>query len=414
MRFAIAVHGTRGDIEPCVAVGLELQRRGHEVRLAVPPNLMGFVESAGLPTPIPYGPDSGEQVKSAVFAQWYSQRNPVRALREAREYATEGWAQMGLVLLGLADGADLILTGTTYQEVAANVAEASRTPLAALHYFPMRANTRALGTNVPLAAVRPGFTAAEWALWRVLKPTEDEQRLALRLPPATVRGAERIVRAGTLEIQAYDEVFFPGIAAEWGGARPVVGSLRLDDRTTADERVAAWIEEADPPVFVGFGSMSLPNPVRSINAIIEACVRLGQRVLVCSDAWEPGSDTGRPGTALVVPAVGPASVFPRCRAVVHHGGAGTTAAGVLAGVPTLVLWVGADQPLWGRAVSRQGLGRSHRLSSVTPERLDLLLADVLDPRRAKQIRAAADRMVPPATAVSTTVDLVEAAARRGA
>ena len=57
MKFALAAHGTRGDVEPCAAVGLELLRRGHEVRMAVPRNLVGFVESAGLAA-VAYGPDS--------------------------------------------------------------------------------------------------------------------------------------------------------------------------------------------------------------------------------------------------------------------------------------------------------------------------------------------------------------------
>ena len=65
MKFVLAVHGTRGDVEPCAAVGLELLRRGHEVRMAVPPNLIGFVESAGLAA-VAYGPDSEEQMEARI------------------------------------------------------------------------------------------------------------------------------------------------------------------------------------------------------------------------------------------------------------------------------------------------------------------------------------------------------------
>ena len=61
MKFVLAAHGTRGDVEPCATVGVELRRRGHEVRMAVPPNLIGFVESTGLAA-VGYGPDTGEQV----------------------------------------------------------------------------------------------------------------------------------------------------------------------------------------------------------------------------------------------------------------------------------------------------------------------------------------------------------------
>ncbi|MDQ2636739.1 MAG: glycosyltransferase, partial [Actinomycetota bacterium] len=123
MKFAVGVHGTRGDIEPCAAVSRELLRRGHDVRLAVPPNLLRFVETAGLPPAAPYGVDSQQQMDADIFRKYWKIQNPVTALRELRDYITQGWAEMSRTLVSLADGADLVLTGTTYQEVAANVAE---------------------------------------------------------------------------------------------------------------------------------------------------------------------------------------------------------------------------------------------------------------------------------------------------
>jgi UDP:flavonoid glycosyltransferase YjiC (YdhE family) len=67
MKFAVAVHGTRGDIEPCAAVGLELMRRGHDVRVAAPPNLVAFVETAGLAPAQAYGVDSQKQLDADIF-----------------------------------------------------------------------------------------------------------------------------------------------------------------------------------------------------------------------------------------------------------------------------------------------------------------------------------------------------------
>ena len=163
MIVAIAVHGTRGDIEPAAAVAVELKRRGHEIRMAVPPNLIPFAESAGLTSVRAYGPDSQQQLEAEVFREWLKPRNPLTVLRQGREYVTDGWSEMGETLLTLADGADLILTGTTYQEVAANVAEFYAKPLAALHYFPARANSQSLPVPLPLTLARPTFAASEWA-----------------------------------------------------------------------------------------------------------------------------------------------------------------------------------------------------------------------------------------------------------
>ena len=71
MKFAVAVHGTRGDVEPCAAVGLELRRRGHEVRMAAPPNMLGVVKSVGLDA-VAYGPDSAAQLEEDVFRDMVS------------------------------------------------------------------------------------------------------------------------------------------------------------------------------------------------------------------------------------------------------------------------------------------------------------------------------------------------------
>src|ERR1700739_311514 len=92
MKFALASYGTRGDIEPCAAVGLELQRRGHEVRIAVPSNLVGFGESAGLAA-VPYGPNFVELMEPDVFRKAWRVQNPITLLRKAIEPVTKPWQE---------------------------------------------------------------------------------------------------------------------------------------------------------------------------------------------------------------------------------------------------------------------------------------------------------------------------------
>src|SRR5690349_21219933 len=113
MKIAMAMHGSRGDVEPCAAVGVELLRRGHDVRIAVPPNLVDFVESAGL-SAVRYGPDSQELIDDD-FVRNYWKMQPLRFVRAFKEYVSRGWADMGATLTSLADGADVVLTGTIYQ-----------------------------------------------------------------------------------------------------------------------------------------------------------------------------------------------------------------------------------------------------------------------------------------------------------
>ena len=106
-----------------------------------------------------------------------------------------------------------------------------------------------------------------------------------------------------------------------------------------------------------------------------------------------------------------AAAFPACRAVVHHGGTGTTAASLRAGVPTLILWTMPDQALWGARVKRLRVGTARRLSSTTEQSLVADLRTILSPQYAAQAREFATRMTKPAESVSAVADIVENFAR---
>ncbi|WP_176704347.1 glycosyltransferase, partial [Mycobacterium malmoense] len=243
MRFAMASYGTRGDIEPLAAVGRELQRRGHQVVMAVPPELVVFTESAGL-TAAPYGPELHDfldedflrNMWAEFFRNIWTVRSPVRLMRKVWEPLIRHWGEASATLASLADGADLICTGLNFEQAAANVAEHHGIPLATLHHFPMRANGQ-LVPRVPAPLFRASMTAVEWLFWRSTKRVENEQRRELGLPAATKPSPRRIAERGSLEIQAYDEVCFPGLAAEWSkwaGQRPFVGALTMGLTTDAD------------------------------------------------------------------------------------------------------------------------------------------------------------------------------------
>ncbi|OBA90260.1 hypothetical protein A5662_02165 [Mycobacteriaceae bacterium 1482268.1] len=113
----------------------------------------------------------------------------------------------------------------------------------------------------------------------------------------------------------------------------------------------------------------------------------------------------------VVDTVNYAAIFPACRAVVHHGGSGTTAIGLRAGVPTLILWTLADQPYWGFSVKRLGVGTTRRFSATTQQSLVKDLRTILAPQYLTRARQLATRMTKPAESVAAAADLVKISAR---
>jgi UDP:flavonoid glycosyltransferase YjiC (YdhE family) len=412
MKFALAIHGTRGDVEPCAAVGLELLRRGHEVRLAVPPDMLGFVESAGLAA-VPYGPDAQEMHDKDYVHNFWNIQTPIRVVRAGKGYLSQIWAEMGATLRSLADGADLLLTGMIQQGLAVNVAEYYDIPLAGLHCFPVRVNGQLL-PMLPSPLIRSAISALWWVHWRMTKVAEDAQRRELGLPKATAPSTQRIIERGSLEIQAYDELYFPGLATEWakwGGQRPFVGALTMDLLTDTDDEVVSWIAAGKPPIYFGFGSMPVQSPADTVATISRACAQLGERALISTGAND-FTDVPHLDHVKVVGAFNHAAILPSCRAVVHHGGAGTTAAGMRAGAPALILWITADQPIWAAQVKRLKVGSARRFSATTQEALVAELLSILTPQHIARAREIATRMTKPAESVTTAADLLEDAATR--
>jgi UDP:flavonoid glycosyltransferase YjiC (YdhE family) len=362
-----------------------LLRRGHDVRLAVAPEMIGFVESAGLEA-VAFGPESIAADRNRMA------QDPVRGAGEQMAYLSRAMMEWGTTLTELADGSDLLLTGRVEQGLAANVAEYYGIPHATLHFFP-QAHSRQSG----------------W-IGDIMEQAEGAHRRALGLPDAAGPSTQ------CLEIQAYDALWFPGLAAEWAGGdcrRPFVGALTLELPTDADDDVLSWIAAGTPPIYFGFGSgVWLSYPAQTFGLFSVACARLGARALICSGASGFG-DVPQSDQVRIVDAVNHAAIFPACRAVVHQGGAGTTAAGARAGVPTLVLWHPInDQQIWADAVTRLkvGLGRAFSASNLGSLVADL--RSVLDPQCVAQAREVAARMTTPAVSAANAADLLEDAGQQ--
>jgi UDP:flavonoid glycosyltransferase YjiC (YdhE family) len=418
MKFVLACYGTRGDVEPCAAIARELVRRGHEVHMAVPPDLVSFVESVGL-TAVACGPEAREwqdmhrAFLTQVFRKFWKVRDLVELAREDWGLLSRCLREIDSTLVSLADGADLLLTLVIGDQPATNVAEYYDIPLATLHTRPIRANGQFVPE--PLAPlVRSLMAMSEWLEWPLTKKFEDVQRRQLGLPKARRPWPQRMRQRKSLEIQAYEEIFFPGLADEWArwdGQRPFVGALTLELPTDADAEVAAWIAAGTPPIFFGFGSTLVKSPADTIAMISAACARLGERALICA-AESDFSEVPHFDHVKVVGTMNYAAAFPSCRAVVHHGGAGTTAAGLRAGVPQMIISTWLDQTLWGARVKRLGVGTARRFST-TEDELVADLRTILAPEYVARAREIAPQMTEPGAGVNKAADSLEDFARRG-
>ena len=425
LKFVLANWGTRGEVEPFAAVGRELVRRGHDVHLVVAPEMVGFAESAG-PKAVAFGPaleeviDPHQEFWNAFFSKPWTARDLNKLLGEFAAPLDRYREQACETLLSLAGGADLLLTGMNYESVASNVTEYCGTTLATLQIFPLRANGYQM-PFLPVPVCRSVMAAGDWLTWRGHKVEDQAQRLALGLPKATGHWTERIAARGAMEIQAYDQACYPGLAEEWAPfndhgipQRPFVGALTMELPADEDAEIASWIAAGTPPIFFTFGSMPVDSAADTIAMIARACAQLGERALVGA-GWGDYSSVPHYDHVKIVGPMNYAEVFPACRAVVHHGGAGTTNAGLRAGRPTLITWMLPDQACWGSRLKKLGVGTGRRFVGTTEKTLVTDLRKILAPEYLARAGQLAARMIKPAESVAIAADLLEkfALSRRG-
>lgn len=422
MKFVMPFNGSRGDVTPGMALGMELARRGHDVVFGAPPNLLRLArltmaESERVRV-VSFGPDTHRLLESELIRVRIKSANPRTRLTALAELANHGWDQMTNELEQMSVGGDAIVTGSLGQEMAFNMAQATGNAFVALHYCPLRKNgvvPVVPGASLPGAVNRSMWALAETLRWTSMKTRENAQRRALGLPTTRDSLPRRSELYGGVEIQAYESALFPGLAEQWGPLRPFVGFLGPNaERQETDPALERWLQAGSAPVYFGFGSMPVPDPSALLRMISTVVTELGVRALVCA-GW---SDlTGAEAIAaqtdsniMIVESVDHASVFPRCLAAVHHGGAGTTAASARAGLPTLVCWFSADQPFWGAALRRVGAGASTKFSALSESVLLHGITHITTDAVRYAARELADTVAPADAAVAHAADITEAAA----
>jgi UDP:flavonoid glycosyltransferase YjiC (YdhE family) len=371
MQITIVTAGSRGDVQPYVALGLGLRRAGHDVRVATHETFRDFVAAHGLDF-APVAGDPRAILGGAGAEAWLASGRNRSKLAFARELRR---AAGPLVEQSLADywrvcqGADVVL----YSAVAAaswHVATRLGVPSFGAFLQPL-SRTRAFptvglrgGRALPLAFGSAAFNyathlAAEVAMWQSVRRRVNRWRAAtLGLPASSSLGGTfaemRLARAPVL--YGFSEHVVPK-PRDWGNEVHVTGwwVLEPDAAWRPPAELETFLAAGPPPVYVGFGSMTPASAGRLTAIALEALERAGQRGVLLR-GWGSLGDGDLPPWALAVHDVPHDWLLPRTRAVVHHGGAGTTGAALRSGVPSVVLPLGFDQPFWGRRVAALGVG----------------------------------------------------------
>jgi UDP:flavonoid glycosyltransferase YjiC (YdhE family) len=364
MRIAIVAPGSRGDVQPYVALGKGLLEAGHLVRLVTHEDFETLVDSQGLE----FWPIKGKVrdiAQSQDMRALLEKGNFLAIMSQMAKEAQRGAFVMAEAALAACRDMELVLGGIGGLFVGISVAEKLGLPFLQAHYIPFTP-TRAY----------PSFLFHRLPSWLGGPFNRLSYHLVRLFMWQGYRSADRLARQKVLDLPAasfwgpYNSDctrhypilygFSPSVippAPDWGDETHVTGYWFLDPPAdwTPPPALVEFLQAGPPPVYIGFGSMSNRNPEETTDLVLRALSRAKQRGILLS-GWSGLHKANLPDTVYMLDAAPFSWLFPRVSAVVHHGGTGTTAAGLRAGVPSIVTPFFGDQFFWGQRVAQLGAG----------------------------------------------------------
>ena len=360
MDVTLLTYGSRGDVQPYVALARALRHIGHDVRLVAPPNFADLVHSYTIPF-FPVGVDLQAHLNKRIQELAKSGKS-IQGLRSLRnellsiidDVARETWqACQGTALV--------IGVGPASYSVAEKLdvpfIEVAMQPVTPTRSFPspIAPTWLHLGGTIN----RLTHVVFEQAFWQVFRVNVNRVRThVLGLPPYSLAGPLRHLREhGLLRLYAYSPHAVPH-PSDWPDQHRVTGYWFLPPPTGwhPPEALTTFLAAGPPPVYVGFGSMMMRDAQKTTTLVIEALNRTGQRAILAT-GWGALDETMRQSEHLFfVKDIPHYWLFPRTSAIVHHGGAGTTGAALRSGIPSIVVPFGFDQAFWGQRVAALGVG----------------------------------------------------------
>lgn len=359
MDIMMTASGTRGDVQPALALSLGLRRAGHTVRIAAGANFKPWIESHGFEC-LPLL-DMEAMMQSPDGIRWVEQGTNVMAqLRIMRKLINEHLDELTRPLIDHGRECDLHISAFTSTEMVEVIAEKHRIRHIATALQPYRATRSGAATLVPITRRDSILNLVFGRLgdrfrWSIIRDAVTLMRQREGLPVLSAGAAIGRTRATAL-VNGYSAHVVPH-APDWIQDSATVGYWFLDESEpwSPPQSLVDFCAGTPKPICIGFGSMSSADP-KALFELVCGAVRLsGQRAIFIT-GWSGLIDAEVPEYIYAIDKAPHGWLFEHTAGVVHHGGAGTTAAGLRAGKQTLIVPHMADQPFWGRRIMQLGVG----------------------------------------------------------
>ena len=387
MKIVLATFGSRGDVQPMLALALTLQSAGHEVLLAGPPEKAAWAAELRCP----YHPLGGDVT---AFLDSLKDAHSLRSAAHFTHYLRKELMSQFDVFSEIIAGADLVV-GASLVAALSTVAETMGIDYRFIAYAPQLLPS---GDHPFLVCKHHGLP--KWynrMTWEIAK-TLDKLNLTRLMNKERKRIGLKPVRDAWLHILGRRVIVAsdPVIAEVPRDVEPVVtqtGYMHLDQPDRQLATLESFLSAGPPPLYAGFGSMPKLDQARNMRVIVDAARSVGQRVIIAK-FWDEPSEFSDSDDVFFIRKYPHLKLFPRMAAVIHHGGAGTTASSAFSGVPQILVPHALDQYYWGQKVYQSGLGpRPIWRSKLTAQKLAGAIQECLSNKPMRRRAEAAAQII---------------------
>ncbi|KUF95905.1 Hsp70-binding protein 1 [Phytophthora nicotianae] len=416
MNICILIVGTRGDVQPFLAIALRLQEDGHRVRLATHAVYRDFVMSHG----VEFYPLGGDPKELAAYMVKTGGNLIPMKIKTLTEDVPRNMQMINEIVFSTwpavsepdPDGEGPDVPGPPFraQAIIAN-------PVSYGHIHVAERLGVPLHIMFPNHGYLPWHSHIHYRIWRTLKRNYLSYKLVDLIMWQGTEGVINEFRTEVLKLHPirngdsgsellldlnipHSFMWSPQLVpkpSDWGDLYDVIGTVTLKgpaSEYSPSPELEAFLGNDGGPIFVGFGSMVLADPLATTKMIIEAATHAKMRVLIQSSWSDMAGDIDIPSNVFFIGNCPHDWLMPRVSAVVHHGGAGTTAAGLLAGKPTFIVPFFGDQPFWGQAVVSARVGVPPcPIAQLTTEILHNAFVELANPDLRKRAEAMRDLML---------------------
>jgi sterol 3beta-glucosyltransferase len=378
MNIGIYTYGTRGDLQPYIALAMGLMSKGHQITISATEDFKDLVEEHNIPFQPLFG-NAETMMNSSEGQAILKSENPIRLMRYYFKVLHQTRIPLRQSYFDAITKVDFVIANSMTLPIVSAIAEKQNKRMVLTYFMPPIVPTK----EFPLGDFdilnfswynRLTYKIAQTFFWKIVKKDTNEYRSELGLPKLSENLIRNIDKQKILDLYCLSPTLISQ-PKDWESHHKISGFLTIPAQKPEGNifyktsiELNNWLSQGDKPIYMGFGSNGIGNTEKFTNIISEILNKTEERILFCT-GWSLFDELPKHKNLFVVKYVDHETVLPKCKIGIFHGGAGTLAAMLRNYLPVIIVSFYTDQPTWGKIVERKKLGIHIPAKKLTAGRL---------------------------------------------